>query len=203
MDVMKRLLCLLAFPGALVCFADLAAVRTVYVMPMSRGLDQYLASRIASEHVFQVVTDPKLADAVLTDRIGEGLQSQLENIFPTPKPEAEEEDESQPVAKSEKGAKSDKSDKSARSDKSDAKEKPKSETSLVGAMAEASAKGDSPALSSSFGRAKGTIFLVNAKSREVVWSTYDPPKSTRSEDLDRTATDIVSRIKKDLNPKKK
>ena len=54
---------------------------------MSKGLDQYLANRLTNDHVFQVVTDPKLADAFLTDRVGESLQSKLEEIFPPPAPE--------------------------------------------------------------------------------------------------------------------
>ena len=72
--------------GALLCAADLAGVHNVYVMPMARGLDQYLANRLTSDHVFQVVTDPKLADAVLTDRVGESFEPNSRIIFPTPKP---------------------------------------------------------------------------------------------------------------------
>jgi hypothetical protein len=75
--------------GALLCAADLANVRSVYVMPMSRGLDQHIASRLASSGVLQVVADPKLADALLTDRISEGFRIQLDEIAPLPKPEAE------------------------------------------------------------------------------------------------------------------
>jgi hypothetical protein len=71
--------------------ADLSAVRTVYMMPMSRGLDQYLANRLTGERVFQVVTDPKLADAVFSDRIGEAFQAQLESLLPPPEPEAAKE----------------------------------------------------------------------------------------------------------------
>ena len=201
MDVMKRLLCVLAFPGALLCSADLAGVRTVYVMPMARGLDQYLANRIAGGRVFQVVTDPKLADAVLSDRIGEGLQTQLENIFPTPKPESDKEDADPAAApaKSEKAEKSEKPDKPAKTEKKDADA---SAASVVSMMTDTVNKVDNPAQSSSFGRGKGTIFLVDAKSRQVVWSTYDPPRSTRSNDLDRAASDIVSRLKKDMKKAK-
>lgn len=175
---MKRLLILLAGSGALLCAADLSAVRNVYVMPMARGLDQYLASRITSQGVFQVVTDPKLADAVLSDRVGESLQTQLENIFPTPKSPEEIEAEKAAAEKEDK------------------------DTSVAAALHEVSGKLESPAQNSSFGRSKGNIFLVEAKSRLVLWSTYDPPKSTASRDLDRTAIDIVSRLKKDMAPKK-
>src|SRR5437868_14693665 len=99
MDLMKRLLFLLAGSGALLCAADLEGVRNVYVMPMARGLDQYLASRLTSDQVFQIVTDPKLADAVLADRVGDNLELQLENIFQNPKPPKQEptaEDPAQP-----------------------------------------------------------------------------------------------------------
>jgi hypothetical protein len=58
-----------------------------------------------------------------------------------------------------------------------------------------------PAMSSSFGRARGTVFLVNAKSRHVIWSTFEPPKSGSARDLEHTANDIVSRIKHDLKGK--
>src|SRR5690349_18392598 len=97
MDVMKRLVALLACAGASLCAADLSAVRNVYVMPMARGLDQYLANRMASQGPFVVVTDPKLADAVISDRLGQAFQTQLETIFPTPK--SPEEIEAEKAAK--------------------------------------------------------------------------------------------------------
>lgn len=185
MDVMKRLLVLLGCSGALLCAADLSGVRSVYVMPMSRGLDQYLASRIASEGVFQVVTDPKRADAVFSDRVGEALRSQLEIISPTPKtPEEIEAEKAAAAALAEKGEKAEK------------------DTSVAAALYETSNKLENPAQNSSFGRTKGNIFLVETKSRVVLWSTYDPPRSTAARDLDRSATDIVSRLKKELSPKK-
>ena len=84
MKNMKWLLILLYGSGTLLCGADLAGVRTVYVLPMSRGMDQYLANRLANERLFTVVTDPKLADAVLTDHIGESFESQMEALFPPP-----------------------------------------------------------------------------------------------------------------------
>jgi hypothetical protein len=189
MDVMKRLLFLFAGAGALLCAADLEGVHNVYVMPMARGLDQYLASRLTSDHVFQIVTDPKLADAVLTDRVGESLQTQLENIFPTPKPPQPE----TPAAEPEKPAKSEKTSK---------RDKNKDAASSSNPMFQDTVnKLDAP--TSSFGRSKGNIFLVDAKSRQVVWSAFNPPKGAAVKDLDRTASDIVSRLKKDLNPSKK
>ena len=55
-----------------------------------------------------------------------------------------------------------------------------------------------PGANSSFSRGKGTVFLVDAKSRQVVWSVYQLPKGSSAKELDRTASDIVSRLKRDL-----
>ncbi len=149
MDRMNRLFVLLGCCGALWA-ADLTEVHAVYVMPMTRGMDQYLANRLTNDHLFQVVTDPKLADAIFTDRIGENFQTQLENFFPAPKPPEEKKDEK----------------KDAKSDDTAAASNPM--------LGETVNKLDNPALASTFGRGKGTIFLVDAKSRQVVWSTFDP-----------------------------
>jgi hypothetical protein len=52
-----------------VCGQNLSGVHSVYLLPMSRALDPYLANRLTNQRVFQVVTDSKLADAVVfTDR---------------------------------------------------------------------------------------------------------------------------------------
>lgn len=185
MKTMKRLLFLLGCSGVLLSSADLAGVRSVYVLPMSRGLDQYLANRLTNEHLFLVVTDAKLADAVFTDHIGEAFQTQMEALFPPPP--------------AEKPAKKEATDKEVKGKKDQKDEDPKG-TPL---MTETVNKLSNPGLTSGFGRAKGTVFLVDAKSHQVVWSVYEPPKGSANNDLDRTASDIVSRIKKDLNPKGK
>jgi len=166
---MKRMKLLLFFLGSLACAADLANVHKVYLMPMPRGLDQYLANRLASQHLFQVVTDPKLADAVFTDRLGEAFEIQLADFTAPKNPE--------PAAKP-------------------------ADNNAASMFTDTVNKVSSPALNSSWGRAHGTVFLVDAKSRSVVWSTYDPPRGTTAGQLDHTASDIVVRIKKDLNPKK-
>ena len=46
MGSMKRLALLFSCSAALVCATDLASVHTVYLLKMSRGLDQFLASRL-------------------------------------------------------------------------------------------------------------------------------------------------------------
>jgi hypothetical protein len=187
-DEMKRLSILLlscgAFSCGLACAADLAGVRSVYILPMRSGLDQFLANRLTNGGVFRVVTDPKLADAVLTDHIGETFEAQLEEMIPNP----------EPVKKLAPPA-------TAPPMKTTAppmKKEDDSSKSLLGSMVDADAKPSNPARNSTFGRTKGTVFLVDQKSRLVLWSVYDLPKGSDSKEMDRTASDIVSRIKKDL-----
>ncbi len=67
----------LAFPAS----PELAGIKTVYMLPMSAGLDQYLAVRLTASNLFQVVTDPQKADAVFTDRIGASLEESMHELF--------------------------------------------------------------------------------------------------------------------------
>ena len=60
---------------ALLNATGLNEIKTVYVFPMHNALDQYLISRLTQTHTFQVVADPKLADAVLTDSVGPSFES--------------------------------------------------------------------------------------------------------------------------------
>lgn len=69
---------------------ELGQVRSVYLLPMSHGFDQYLASQLATQGVFQVVTDPRKADAVFTDQIGPVFEQRLEQLYP-PEPAPEKE----------------------------------------------------------------------------------------------------------------
>jgi hypothetical protein len=135
--------------------ADTPGMKTVYVLPMANGLDQYLANRINASGLFQVAADPKKAEAVFTDRLGETFEQRMNSLFPP--------------AKSAEGEKAQQDDNASR-----------------------------PA--SSFSRRKGTIFLVEAASRIVVWSTYHPPRNTTPPELDRTAQRIVEAL---MPPSKK
>src|SRR5882724_7580208 len=87
MDCMKRLVLLFSGTALLLGAADLSSVRNVYLRKMPKGFDQYLANHITGEHVFQVVTDPKLADTILTDQIGEKFEAKLDELYPPPEPE--------------------------------------------------------------------------------------------------------------------
>jgi len=174
MKCMKRFALLLSCSAAFAYATDLAAVKNVYFLKMSKGMDQYLANRLTNEHLFQIVTDPKLADTIVTDHIGEAFEAKMNDLFPPPEPEE----------KPEKPPKADKGE----------------DTESAAAMLGDSVNKLAP-LSSSFGGSRGTVFLVDAKSKAVVWSTFAPPKDGTSREMDRTAYDIVSRLKKELNRK--
>jgi hypothetical protein len=169
MELMRRLVLLMPLLGAFAAGQDLSSVHSVYLLPMSKGLDQYLANRLTNGRVFQVVTDPKLADAVLTDRVGKAFEDQLADLMPTPEPANAS--------------------------------KEHSDDQSSGTLADLVSKSGGPTLNSSFGRSKGMVFLVNPKSHQVLWSVYELPKDSTSGHLDRTASDIVSRLKRDLKPK--
>jgi hypothetical protein len=64
--------------------AEIFGVKTVYVLPMAGGLDQYLALELSSGRILQVVTDPKKADAILTDGIGTRLEDSLTELYGAP-----------------------------------------------------------------------------------------------------------------------
>jgi hypothetical protein len=61
--------------------SELAEVKTVYLMPMANGLDQFLAVRLTAGSVVQVVTDPQKADAIFTDRIGAALEQKFDELY--------------------------------------------------------------------------------------------------------------------------
>jgi hypothetical protein len=174
MKTMRGLVVLAALAGATVLGADdkgfvhpaLGQIQRVYLLPMTSGFDQYLANQLSTQGVFEVVTDPKLADALVTDAIGRGFETKFQELLPPPPPP--------PVEKKE------------------------------GEEAEKSVELDSAEQNirlSSFGRGKGNIFIVDVKSRAVVWSIYERPKDMSSKELDRTSAKIASELKKDLGKK--
>jgi hypothetical protein len=150
------------------CAASLGEVHTVYLFPMAKGLDQYLANRLTQDHIFKVVTDPTAADAILTDKLGPSFEYALLHVRPELKPP--------PPPKKETEKKDDDSAK---------KDEPK--------------KDDAP-ITSTFGAANGTVFLVDAKTRQVIWSTLEQPKHSGTKDVVKTATRIVKRLELDINP---
>jgi hypothetical protein len=97
MAMLSRLI-LVLFAASLSGWAQLREVQSVYFLPMSGSLDQYLASRLVEMRLFQVVTDPQRADAVFADRIGEGLEEKLAQLYPeqAKKPDKEEDKDKKP-----------------------------------------------------------------------------------------------------------
>jgi hypothetical protein len=88
----------------------LGQIQRVYLLPMTAGFDQYLANRLTGQGVFEVVTDPKLADALITDVIGRGFEARYTELYPPPPPppqekkEGEEEDKRAEPEPAEQGA---------------------------------------------------------------------------------------------------
>lgn len=147
---------------------QLKQVTKVYILSMTGGMDQYLANNLTKMGVFQVVTDPQNADAIITDRLGEPFENKLKDLYPPPPLPAPKKDE--------KSAK-DKDDK-------------------------ADMTGGQQFRVSSFGKGKGTFFIVDRNTRNVVWSTYAPPKDTTTGELSKTAERVIKRLKNDLTDKK-
>lgn len=56
---------------------------------------------------------------------------------------------------------------------------------------------------SSFGRGKGTIFLVDRASKSVIWSIYSKPKSTQADDLNDTAREVAGQLTSAIQKKAK
>jgi len=52
-----------------------------------------------------------------------------------------------------------------------------------------------------FARSKGNIFLIDVKSRRVLWTGFDIPKNTRSEELYKMGERLVNQLRKDLGGK--
>jgi hypothetical protein len=112
--------------GVAALFAQTPPSRSVYILPMTGGLDQYLAERIVRDHVMQVVANPKAADLVLTDRLGESFEQRMEKIRPLEK---------------------------KKDDKDKQEEVHRFQSNAV----------------------NGTVFLVDAQTRAVLWSDYEKP----------------------------
>jgi hypothetical protein len=121
---MKRFL--LVALGAFGALAQTSPSRSVYILPMTGGLDQYLAERLTRDHVMQVVANPKVADLIITDRLGESFEQAMETIHPL--------------------------------EKKTEKDKDKVEVRHFQSSA-----------------ARGTVFLVDAQTRKVLWSDYEKP----------------------------
>lgn len=59
---------------------------------------------------------------------------------------------------------------------------------------------EEPSRIGSFSRGRGTFFLVDRKTRTVIWSTYERPRNGSPDELNRTAERVVNNLKRDLKP---
>jgi hypothetical protein len=92
---MLRVMCLLlgtlgaGLPAALQAAesTSLGDVQKVYFWSMRYAFDQYLAEQITTVGLYDVVIDPKFADAVLTDRIDSKFLEGMDELFPLPEGE--------------------------------------------------------------------------------------------------------------------
>lgn len=141
-----------------VAHPQLQQIHNVYLLPMASALDQYLANRLTSTGLFQVVTDPKKADAVFSDKIGQGLEQKLDELYPPPDLKKTDDEAKDPYAKP-------------------------------------------AARFASFSRGRGTVFIVDRKTRAVVWSIYAPMKDSRPDGADKRAASIVKKLQQDRGVK--
>jgi hypothetical protein len=139
---------------------ELAEIKTVYLLPMAYSLDQFLAIRLTKGGALQVVTDPKKADAVISDHIGTALEEKMNTLYGVQK-SADAED----------------------------KDKDKDKDSY----------GNGPMAGGT--RSKGAVFLVDRKTRNVLWSDYVRPKSAQPDELSHVADKIAAQLEKDKKGK--
>jgi hypothetical protein len=156
---------LLAVAAAAAVNPQLAGVRSVYILPMASGMDQYLAGKLTTRGVVQVMSDPQLADAVLTDHLGQSFEDRMNELYAPAK-----------------------------------KEKDSDKSNPFGFNAP-------PPPVSTFGRGRGAFFLVDRKSRSVLWAVYESPTGMRPNELnhcaDRIAQNLATNMAKAGKPKKK
>jgi hypothetical protein len=183
-----KLFCALALLAASVPAAvnpQLKQVNTVYILAMGSGMDQYLANRLTTMGVFQVVTDPQQADAIITDRLGETFETKFKELYPPPAPPAPP--TPPPPAKDAKDDKESKNLVPVEKTGKDDKDKPdESGARRLG----------------SFSHSRGNLFIVDRKSKNVIWSVYERPRDSTPGEMSKTAERVVKRLRDDLSDKK-
>jgi hypothetical protein len=161
---------------------QLHEVKRVYLLAMGSGMDQYLANQLTNSGIFEVVTDPKKADAIVTDNVGEAFQKKLDDLYPPPPAPKKEIEATKPAADSVDLGDSGPETKVAKKDEFDF--------------------GGGSTRVSSLIRGKGNFFVVDRNSRTVLWSVYERPKNSSPGELTKTAGRVVKHLKDDLTDKK-
>jgi hypothetical protein len=148
---------------------SLESVKTVYFWPMRHSLDQYLAEQLTAGGPFQVVVDPKLADAIVTERIDAPFLKAMDELFTVPGQAAKSEDST-------------------------------ASSSTDGGSVEDGLQAPRPT-NRPLAQPSGTVFLVHASSRKVLWSTFINQKDFAPKKLHQQAKDVVGRLKKETLPR--
>jgi hypothetical protein len=130
--------------------------RTVYILGMASGRDQYLANRLTSGRVLWVVLEPGSADAVLTETLDDMFWTWLTRTYPPP---------------------------------AGATRPPGNES--VGFRREIQSNQTH----------SGMVFLVDPRSKLILWSTYEPAKNSSPAELDHAAERIANQLKASLSRK--
>jgi hypothetical protein len=185
--ILMKLFCLCAAIASTALAAvnpQLHEVKRVYVLAMGSGMDQYLANQLTKSGIFVVVTDPKKADAILTDNVGEAFEERMNDLYPPPAPPKKAPETTSADGKTSEDTKTSDS-------------KPTNNDRVAGIDF-----GSSTPRVSSFGRGKGNFFVVDRNSRIVLWSVYERPKNTTPSELTKTAEKVVRHLKEDLTEKK-
>lgn len=154
---MKQFLLTLVVGSCAWAESSLATAKSVYLTPMSGGLDQYIALHLTKDSVMQVVTDATKADVVFADRVGEDFKQLMADL-------EGKNQQNQPTK--------------------------------VGEVPPFSRPSMRP-----LSKARGTIFLVDRHTGDVVWSTLEQPKSTSVNDLNTAAKHIAGGLRKALKDK--
>jgi hypothetical protein len=167
---------------------QLHEVKRVYILAMGSGMDQYIANQLTTAGVFEVVTDPKRADAIVTDNVGEAFQKKLDDLYPPPPAPKTQPDATKPAADSGTPpldvGDGEVPDKAAKKD----------------GLADLDFGGVNHV--STLSRGKGNFFVVDRNSRIILWSVYERPKNSSSGELTKTAARVVRHLKDDLTDKK-
>jgi hypothetical protein len=162
---------------------QLQKVKRVYILSMGSGMDQYLANQLTKAGIFEVVTDPKTADAIFTDNVGEAFQKKVDDLYPAAPP---------PPVATKPAVEADAALDVGQSSASDSKAAKKDALDLGAGFSH----------TSSFGRGKGNFFVVDRNSRTVLWSVYVRSKNSTPGELTKTAGRVVKHLQEDLTDKK-
>jgi len=154
----------------------LSQVRKVYFWPMRNAFDQYIAQQVARAGIFEVVVDPKMADAIMTERIDRTFLDAIEELFPQEEPEDAEEP-------------------SKGEDDADEEKKEGASSGEMGTIPGLAVK--RPA-NVPRGRPDGTLFLVDIQSRKVLWSTFVPDFDPLPKKLNKYAAEVAQQLNERL-----